>query len=148
MTTSDSSTNRAVLERALAEFDKGFGDPDAAAAYFELYDPAIVFHDVGPGVETVDDARAFYAQIWTGIPDGHLELLDAVEEGDRVAARVRISGTHAGSLLGVAPTQRPLAFEAITILRFDGGRVVERWNRLDEMGLLGQLGLLPAPATA
>ena len=149
MTDADPHSNQAVLERSLAEFNKGFGDPAAAAAYFDIYDPRIVFHDVGPDVVTIDDARAFYTQIWTAIPDGRLEVLDVFGAGDRVAARVRILGTHSGGpLLGVPAGGQPLAFEAITILRFAGGRVVERWNRLDELGLLGALGLLPVPAPA
>jgi predicted ester cyclase len=149
MTDTDAASNQAVLERSLVEFSKGFGDPAAAAAYFDLYAPGVVFHDVGPGVETVDDARAFYTQIWTALPDGRLDVLDCFAAGDRVAVRVRVSGTHTGGeLLGVPPAGAALAFEAITILRFEDGHVAERWNRLDELGLLTGLGVLPAPAPA
>jgi predicted ester cyclase len=143
---SEPSENRATLERALEHFNRGFGDPAAAEPYFELYDPDAAIRGLAPGVEDVSGARGFYHQVWTGIPDGRLELHELVAEGDLVACRVTIDGTHGGELAGVAPTGRPLHLEAITILRFLDGRVVERWNRSDEVGLMAQLGLLPVEA--
>ena len=144
---SDPSDNRATLTRALEHFNRGFGDPAAAEAYFDVYDPDIVLHGFPPGVDDVAGARAFYAEIWTALPDGKLELHEVVAEDDLVACRVTIDGTHAAPLMGVAATNRPLHLETITILRFRDGRIIERWNRQDEVGLMAQLGLLPASAS-
>lgn len=113
--------------------------------YFELYDPDVVLHGFPPGVDDLTSARGFYEEIWTALPDGALTLHEVLAEGDLVACRVTIDGTHQGALLGVPPTGRALLLEAITILRFRDGRTVERWNRLDEAGLMAQLGLLGAP---
>ena len=63
--------------------------------------------------------------------------------GDRVAIRSTLTGTHAGGLLGAPGSGQALSVEGITILRFEGDRVAERWNRLDDLGLLGQLGVGP-----
>jgi predicted ester cyclase len=49
--------------------------------------------------------------------------------------------------MGAAPTGNQIDVDAITLLRFGPeGKVVERWNRMDEVGLMTQLGLMPAPA--
>ena len=67
--------------------------------------------------------------------------------GDRVAVRYVLTGTHDGDLLGAAGTGQALEVEGITIVRFEGDLVAERWNRLDDVTLLTQLGLMAtAPA--
>jgi ketosteroid isomerase-like protein len=142
------SSNRATLNRALEHFNRGFGDPAAAAAYFEIYDPDVVLHGFPPGVDNLPAAQSFYEQIWNALPDGELQLHEVVAQDDLVACRVTIDGTHAAPLMGVPPTSRRLHMEAITILRFRNGRVIERWNRQDDMGLMAQLGLPPLAAPA
>jgi predicted ester cyclase len=47
---------------------------------------------------------------------------------------------------GIPPTGRRVEVQAISILHFSEGRVVERWNQLDQLGMLQQLGVLPAPS--
>ena len=64
-------------------------------------------------------------------------------EGDLLAARVTYTGTHEGTMRGVAPTGRVLTWDAMTFRRFDEeGRVVERWIIGDDLALLHQLGLV------
>lgn len=67
-------------------------------------------------------------------------------EGDYVATRYRISGTHDGDLMGTPPTGRDVEFSGITISRCEGGRIVEEWELTDMMSLLGQVGALPQVA--
>ncbi|MER5640749.1 ester cyclase [Kitasatospora sp. NPDC002227] len=74
-------------------------------------------------------------------PDWHSDQDLLVAEGDLVVEHFTASGTHQGELLGVAPTGRPLRLPGINIFRLRDGRIVERWGRLDEYGLLRQLGL-------
>ncbi|MFI6151573.1 ester cyclase [Kitasatospora sp. NPDC051170] len=74
-------------------------------------------------------------------PDWHSDQDLVVGEGDLVVEHFTASGTHRGELLGVAPSGRPLTLPGINIFRLRDGRIVERWGRLDELGLLRQLGL-------
>jgi predicted ester cyclase len=67
-------------------------------------------------------------------------------EGDYVATRFTISGTHDGDLMGTPPTGKDVAFTGITISRCEGGRIVEEWEITDTVGLLGQVGALPEMA--
>jgi predicted ester cyclase len=72
---------------------------------------------------------------------------DAFASEDRVAARLTVTGTHDGELMGVPPTHRTVRFDVITILRLDDdGRIAERWNVTDLLGLLQQIGAVPATA--
>jgi predicted ester cyclase len=63
-----------------------------------------------------------------------------VAESDIVVERFTARGTHRGDLMGAEPTGREITLAGINIFRVDGDRIVERWGRLDELGLLRQLG--------
>lgn len=133
-------TNRAALERAVARWNAG-----DLPGYLELYDPSVVLHGyagVEPGLEHV---RAFYEGFWQAFPGNRLQLEDVFAEGDRVVARFVVRGTHQGELMGMPPTGREVSLPGITILRFAGGRCVERWSQADFLGLLQQLGAVSAP---
>jgi predicted ester cyclase len=69
-----------------------------------------------------------------------------VGEGDIVVELFTASGTHSGSeIMGVAATGRTVTLPGINIFRIRDGRIVERWGRLDDLGLLRQLGLVDRP---
>ncbi len=67
-------------------------------------------------------------------------------EGDYVATRFTVRGTHDGDLMGTPPTGKDVAFTGITISRCNEGRIEEEWEITDMLGLLGQVGALPEPA--
>jgi predicted ester cyclase len=71
-----------------------------------------------------------------------------VAEGDRVAGQFSIRGTHAGRLLGIPPTGKPVNVGVMVIARFDShGKWVEDWACWDQLGLLQQIGVVPAPSS-
>ena len=82
------------------------------------------------------------------MPDARITATDVLVDDDRVALRYVLTGTHRGELFGAAGTGAPLEVEGITVVRFVDGLVVERWNRLDDVGLLAQLGALPVSTPA
>ena len=67
-------------------------------------------------------------------------------DGDYVATRFTIRGTHEGDLMGTPPTGKDVAFTGITISRCEDGRIVEEWEITDTVSLLGQVGALPVMA--
>ena len=67
-------------------------------------------------------------------------------DGDYVATRFTITGTHDGNLMGTPRSGKDVAFTGITISRCEGGRIAEEWEITDTVGLLGQIGALPAMA--
>jgi predicted ester cyclase len=88
--------------------------------------------------------RQAAAMYRNALPDWHSDVDELVGEGDIVVERFTASGTHRGTLMGVAATNKILVLQGIQMFRVDHDQIVERWGRLDEMGVLGQLGLLPA----
>jgi predicted ester cyclase len=70
---------------------------------------------------------------------------DLIAEGDRVVVRWTNSGRHAGNFLGAPPTNRPYAIAGIDIYRIEDSRLAEHWHVVDQLSMLQQLGLMPAP---
>jgi predicted ester cyclase len=135
------SPQRAALARALDRWNAGDLD-----GYFALYDPSVLLHGYTPQPLDYGGARGFYDAIWASFPSSVLEFHDVLETGDRITIRFTMTGRHDGGFMGVPPTGRTVTLPGITILRFDGERCAERWSCADMLGLLVQLGAIPAPA--
>jgi steroid delta-isomerase-like uncharacterized protein len=73
---------------------------------------------------------------------------DMIAEGDRVATRWTLRGTHAGEFLGIPPTGKQVTVTGINVLRFANGQIVECWETWDRFGMMQQLGVIPAPEPA
>lgn len=118
---------------------------DDLSGYLRLYDEDVVLHgyaSVGPGLASV---RRFYEDFWRAFPGSRLTFEDVFAAGDQVACRFLVEGVHAGPFLGLEPEGRSISLPGITILRFRGGRCVERWSQADFLGLLAQLGAVSLP---
>lgn len=118
---------------------------DAAAIERQLT-PDFVDHEAPPGTPP----GPAWVVPWSGtlraaFPDLRVTVEDMVAEGDRVAVRATWRGTHRGPFLALAPTGRSFVFSGMVFWRFAGGRLAERWAEIDRMGLMQQLGALPAP---
>ncbi len=84
----------------------------------------------------------------TGFPDLQLTVEDMIAEGDKVAVRLSRGGTHQGVFMGVAPTGNEARWTGNTIFRIANGKIVEGWVEGDHLGLMQQLGAIPAPGQA
>jgi steroid delta-isomerase-like uncharacterized protein len=104
-------------------------------------------HEAPPGTpaEGPEVVKQWVGMMRTAFPDFHLEVDDMIVEGDRVAARVTMSGTHQGDFMGIPPTGKRFSISAIDIVRFAEGKMVEHWGATDNLGLLQQLGAVPGP---
>jgi steroid delta-isomerase-like uncharacterized protein len=121
-----------------------FTEGDLSAVDRHL-DPELINHDPPfPGApDGPEGIRAAAAMFREALPDWHSEVEELIAEGDFVVERFTASGTHRGELMGSPPTGRVLTLRGIQMFRIENNRIVERWGRLDEMGLLRQLGLVP-----
>ncbi len=139
------STNehKAIIQRAMDAFNQG----DWAAIDL-LFAPHYIDHDrsraaLPPGPEGIKQAwRMFRA----AFPDLTGTIEDMVAEGDKVAVRATLRGTQQGELLGIPTTGRQVTVMLIDINRIEAGTFVERWAETDMLGLLQQLGAVPAPS--
>lgn len=119
------------------------GDLDG---YLALYDERIRLHGYSPEPMSKAEVRAFYETIFSAFDTPKLEFHEVVWAGDVCAIRFTMSGRHVGEFMGVPPTETPIILPGITILHFEGERVVERFSQADMLGLLVQIGAVPAPA--
>jgi steroid delta-isomerase-like uncharacterized protein len=117
------------------------GDLDAVDRYLA---EDFVNHDPVFGTSADREGmRSGGAMIRAGFPDWRSDLELFVGEDDLVVEKFTASGTHRGELFGTPPTGRSVAVRGINVFRLRDDRIVERWGRLDELGLMRQLGLVP-----
>ena len=135
----DPAANKELVRR----FYDAFNRQDLAALdAFVAAD--VVDHDPAPGqAPGLAGVKAALGTNRTGFPDGQYVIEDLVAEGDTVAVRTTFRGTHTGALGTLPPTGNVVNIKAIDVWRVADGRLVELWPRLDELGVLQQLGLLP-----
>jgi steroid delta-isomerase-like uncharacterized protein len=88
--------------------------------------------------------KIFVRNLCDALPDIHISIEDIMAEDQKVMVRVVIEGTHLGSGLGVPPTGRRIRIAGIVLVRVSKGKIVEGWNSWDQLGLLRQIGALPA----
>ena len=92
--------------------------------------------------------RANIEKYLTGFPGGGISVDDQIAEGDKVATRWTGRGTHMGEIAGISPTGKEVTVSGLTLSRLENGMVVEEWTTWDTLGMLMQLGAVPAPAQA
>jgi predicted ester cyclase len=114
------------------------------AKLFELYDPGYIEH-LRNGDQSLEQMKPGIAVIFAAFPDLKFTVEDMVAEGDKVAYRVTIAGTHTGGpYMGVAPSGKKIEMRNTSIKRIANGRLAESWGTLDTVSAMRQLGLIPA----
>ena len=113
----------------------------------ELVTTDYVGHDPAqPDMQGPDGIKEFITGYLTGFPDGRITIDEQLAEGDLVATRWTGRGTHQGEMMGIPPTGKQVTVSGITISRVKNGKVVEEWSNWDTLGMLQQLGVVPAMA--
>jgi steroid delta-isomerase-like uncharacterized protein len=108
--------------------------------------PEFVDHNPVPGQPPGVAGLKQFVQEWrASFPDLNMKIDDVIAKGDLVVLRSTTTGTHQGTFMGMAPTQKPFSMEGIDMVRFKDGKVSEHWGQSDMMGMMTQLGMIPAP---
>jgi steroid delta-isomerase-like uncharacterized protein len=138
--------NARVVRRAFEAMTAG---PDTwIAQHDELFGDALVGHFAGmPPIDSQMHLQ-FGLATFEAFEDLKRPVEDLVAQGDKVVARWTSSGRHTGSFQGIPATGREVSTSGITIFRLERGKIVEEWSETDTIGLLQQLGPLPALAEA
>jgi steroid delta-isomerase-like uncharacterized protein len=143
-TTADSEAVHALFHRFVDEVVNG-RDLDRALA--ELVAEDLVEQNPlpgqGPGRAGLSDVLA---GMFAAFPDLRWDVQQTIVEADRVASYSFWTGTHQGEFLGIPATDRSVKVEAWNLDRFQDGQLTESRVLMDVMGLLTQLGAIPAPA--
>jgi len=116
------------------------------AAIDELLAVDFVFNYPAPGAAPDREGYKQSITVWSApFADIQSTIKDMVAEGDRVAVRWTWRGNHKGEYMGAAPTGKQVAITGISILRIVGGKIVEEWTEMDNLGGMQQLGVFPPP---
>ena len=107
----------------------------------ELQTSDVVYHGTSMNMNGIEEYKQVYSSFLSAFHDTQLEVEDLIAEGDKVMSRVSLRGTHGGELEGIPPTGKTLTASAFTVFRIVGGKIVEEWEILDELGMMQQLGM-------
>ena len=138
----EEAENKAMFRRTYEEL-LNRGNLDVAD---ELVAPEFVNHEAPPGRDRGPESmRGLAAMLRTAFPDLRFEIEGLVAEGDTVAGRLTMCGTHEGPLMGTPPTGRSVRQDHMHFVRFRDGKAVEHWGVRDDLGMMRQLGVIPQP---
>lgn len=115
---------------------------DIIAADYVRHDAGDPFPARGP-----EDVKKIVKMLRTMLPDLHLHIESMVAEGDMVVTRYTGIATDTVGYMGMPPTGKTIRTSAMQMFRFANGKIVESWAVRDDLGVLRQLGQLPAPAS-
>jgi steroid delta-isomerase-like uncharacterized protein len=139
----DTARNKELARRLYALINQGRVDQLAG-----LVSPAYEEHDPLPGQGSGrEGAIDRFSMITTALAP-HFTVEDLIAEGDRVVVRWTNAGTHVGEFAGIPATGRTFTIAGIDIYRVADEQLCEHWHVIDQLGMLGQLGLLPHGAAA
>lgn len=135
--------NVATLRRIYDLFNSG--DLDSLD---EFVAPEIVDHNPDPGqAPGLQGVKEMFKEFRAAVPDLRVSAEEIFASGDKVVARGTISGTDLGGLLpDPPPTAKSFSVDLIDIVRFEGGKAVERWGHFNTFSLMQQLGAIPGLA--
>jgi steroid delta-isomerase-like uncharacterized protein len=136
-----SQQNLAVMRAALDAMNRR--DLDACVA---MLTPDFVISIAGapPDQRGPSAWRRNAEMLFKAFPDARIHIDDMFASDDKVAVRVRITGTHTGPFLGVEPTGKPIAYESNELYRIVDGRIAQEWICSDMLTMMTQIGAYPA----
>lgn len=138
--------NKAVFRRMVDEvFNRG-----NIAVVDEIMTPDFMEREeLPPGFPPGREGVKLLTQMLrSAFPDFKATIEDTLAEGDRVMIRMTWSGTQQGEFMGIPPTGKRMSIQVIDIVRLSNGKVAEHWGVMDSMGMMQQLGAIPAPGAA
>jgi C-1 hydroxylase len=129
--------NKALVHRMIDAWNRG-----DLSGLTEHWSPDMVHHG-RDGCMTAESTAMEMSRFMQAFPDLHLEVHSVIAEGDLVATRLTVHGTHTGDYMAMKPTGRRVSCTLMGQLRVADGAIVEHWGVADGLHLLQQLGLLP-----
>ena len=133
-------------EAAVRRWIDGWNAQDAEVGK-DLLSRDFVRHDANlPDVVGAAAQRDFLRGVFGAFPDIHIEVQQLIAQGDSVAVRLLVRGTHRDEFFGIPANGRSISFQSVDTFRLSDGKIVEQWVLMDALGLMQQLGAIPNPA--
>jgi predicted ester cyclase len=104
------------------------------AAIDLLLSPDVQIHNLDSDGEKVTDVLSFkkmFHDFRAAFSEIHVTVEHEVTEGDMAAAYCIITGVHSGDGLRRIPTNHPIYFTGMCMVRIRDGKIIESWNHFD-----------------
>jgi predicted ester cyclase len=101
--------------------------------------------DQGHSGKGIDDLKASFKDFFTAFPDAHVTPNIVVAEGDTVMALLTMTGTNSGPMGPMPATNKQISIQGTDILIIKDGKATDRWGVFDNMAMMTQMGMMPAP---
>ncbi len=122
--------NKAIVKRVYEIISTG--DFDRAEEIVDASAPDNELRPDGPPAKLIETFDETFSEAREAFPDMRVTVEEVIAEGDTVAARVTMRGTHQGEFMGVAPTGKQVEVRAIDMFRIANGKIVEHWGHADD----------------
>ena len=134
--------SKATMRRYLGVFEQGNIEllDEVLAPDYVNRTPATPDLPTGP-----EGVKGVVSMFRGAMPDLRVVVEDMIAEGDKVATRYTLEGTHEGELFGVPPTGKRLSIKSMTVERVSEGKIREHWRVTDNLDMMQQLGVVPEP---
>ena len=134
--------NKAIVRRFWGVWEEGNIDlvDELLAPDYVNHTPATPDQPTGP-----EGVKGVVTMFRSAMPDLRVVIEDMIAEGDKVAVRYTLEGTHDGELFGVPPTGQRLSIKSIAVERVSDGKIRDHWRITDSLDMMQQLGVIPAP---
>jgi steroid delta-isomerase-like uncharacterized protein len=136
-----SAENKAVMQRLIEGFNTG-----NLSVYDELVAPDFVDQSAPPGIPANREAWKQKAVMFrSAFPDIQVTIEHAIAEGDLVTTHTMARGIHQGELMGIPASGKEIAVRGLHIEQIVDGKITARWEVIDIMGMMVQLGVISPP---
>jgi predicted ester cyclase len=134
-------TEQTELREVVRQLGETFNNPQKReSSYFDFYDDSLTIHGFPPNLPANKEGfKQFIYLLWKAFPDIIITFEDIIVEGNKVACRYNLAGTHKGEFVDIQPTNKQFRVNGMTVFSFRDAKVIERWNLVDMMLLMEQL---------
>jgi predicted ester cyclase len=130
------------LREVVRKLADTFNNPqNRESSYFDFYDDSLIIRGFPQNLPTNKEGfKQFIYLLWKAFPDIRIMFDDIIIEGNKVACRYNLTGTHKGEFMDLRPTDKQFRVNGMTIFSFRDTKCVQRWNLVDMISLMEQLG--------
>jgi predicted ester cyclase len=130
-----------ALREVVRKLADTFNNPQIReSSYFNFYDNSLIIHGFPPNLPANKEGfKQFIYLLWKAFPDIRIMFHDIIIEGNKVACRYILTGTHKGEFMDLQPTDKQFRVNGMTVFSFRDTKCIERWNLVDMISLREQL---------
>ena len=130
------------LREVVRKLADTFNNPQIReSSYFDFYDNSLIIHGFPPNLPANKEGfKQFIYLLWKAFPDIRIMFDDIITEGNKVACRYNLTGTHKDEFTDLQPTDKQFKVNGMTVFSFRNTKCIERWNLVDMISLREQLG--------